>query len=177
MILGNILKLKKILKQLMLRQQQLYQAQQKEMMGHWGERIQIHAPDGQHDISFRALQRSHSTCHVGHMGPTVLGHSHPSRARQRDQGGMRASGDRIATHLGSKGVRRVHDMCDALRCDVVPQTTYTAKAPHTRGQGLAFGPRHAACVAEGGREACGVHRMGQRRRFGGSAKDQKVRHV
>ena len=63
----------------------------------------------------------------------------------------------IGAHLGSEGMRGIHQMRDCVVAQVVRQPLCPAKATHAHGHRLRFGAFDPACIAE----RCGQARLGQ----------------
>ena len=92
--------------------------------------------DGEKDARALRGQGGDGRVDIRRLDPLVASRAQPWRAFQRQQGNarFRASFDRVAAHLGSKGMRRVDHMCDALLADEVGKTLHAAEAADPRRQ-------------------------------------------
>jgi len=92
--------------------------------------------DGEKDARALRGQGGDGRVDIRLLDPLVASRAQPWRAFQRQQGNarFRASFDRVAAHLGSKGMRRVDHMCDALLADEVGKTLHAAEAADPRRQ-------------------------------------------
>ena len=106
------------------------------------------------------------------LDPVVTGSPSPWRALERDQrrSACRARRNRVAAHLGGKGMRRIDHMRDAFLTDIVGKTARPAKAADAGWQRLvgrragasSVGiDRIEACVGDAVREQIGVGRSAQ----------------
>ena len=119
----------------------IYQPQKIMMLGLCGEIFQRLAADSQKNPCRFVGQGRDSACHIGHALPKVAFGGLPRRAFQGQQ---RNLGDgcglnRVAAHLGSKGVGRVDQVSDTLSAQIAHQSLYPAKAANALRQGLAQG--------------------------------------
>lgn len=140
------------------------------------ERLHVLPPDGQKDAAWRRRQGTHRSVEIGHAEPAVAGAGTPRWALQRQQrhAKLRASLDRVAAHLCSKGVRGVDYMRDALLAQIGRQPLWAAEAAHAGWQRLnnrlPSAPRVGKRCGHAGAGEC----LRQLRSFGGATQQEDM---
>ena len=102
----------------------------------------------------------------------------PLIALERDQrrSRLRARFDRVAAHLGSKGMRRVDHMRDALKANIVGKPAHAPEAADAGRQRLIGGRAGSATIGIHGVDARACDFRGEQARIGGSAQNEGARH-
>ena len=137
----------------------------------------MHAPHRQHDPLARPIQRSNSACDVRDVLPIVACDGRPSGAGERCQwNASLCTGDNgISAHLHRKRVRCVDHMGNLVRLKILHQPRHAPKTPYALRQGLTEGALDPSRKGYRGVLVSLCHGARERRRFGGTTEDQRIK--
>ena len=156
----------------------IHQPQKIMMLGLCGEIFQRLAADSQEHPCRIIGQGRDSARHIRHALPKVAFGGLPRCAFKSQQ---RNLGDgcglnRVAAHLGRKGVGRVDQVSDTLSAQIAHQSLYPAKAANPLGQGLAQGCFGASGIGKDRINALFCQSFRQIRRLSCATKQKDAGH-
>ena len=143
-----------------------------------GEGLHMHPPQRQHDAPGWASK--HIDCRVNVAGakPAIAGNRHPGGPGQHDMRNACNPGgfDRMGTHLGGKGVGRIHEVRDVVVPQVIDQASNPAEATDTGLDRLGLRRLRSAGIAERGLNAFFCEQARQRACLRRAAQEENIRH-
>lgn len=152
------------------------EAQQIEVLRVWRKLAQVHTPHGQHDAFVGYIQGGNRGRDIRHIDPVVALLDLPRRARKGDQRDVHrlARLNRIAAHLGGKGMGGIDQMRYGIVTDILDQALDTAETANALWQRVAGRARNTARQRNSARLSRLAERFAQGGRLGCTAKDQGV---
>ena len=146
------------------------------MMGMGCKRIDMHAPKGQHDALFGTLELVDRIRNTVNLDPEISSFGkprapfHPQKRKSQFGAGIHG----IAAHLHSKRMGGIDNMGYGFFFEILTKSSNTTKTANTFWDRLGFCAFNTSRIGQVGLNASISNMFGQRARFAGSGKDQKV---
>ena len=146
------------------------------MMGMDRKGIDMHAPKGQHDALFGTLKLIDRSCNTVNLDPEISSFGKPRAPfhAQKRKSQCGAGIHCVAAHLHSKRMGGIDNMGYSFFFKILTKSSNAAKTANTFWDRLGFCAFNTSRIGQASLNARISNMFGQRARFAGSGKDQKV---